>query len=229
MLGYAQERLLPEAARQRLRRGGSQKTKRSLPRYWAMTGGNFCRRKASDPEPWPALQRDWREGHRALYTKDNTAHLNVGREDWRLTVPMVKRLAAGGTLIWRQPGNGCSPVLLGEMNFLPYGLCMLYVDAQQDYYLKPSLAGIISSEGQKMACTGQQNEATPPGPLGPNFSPQRQMRVTTATISVLSAITTVPQRGASGTADAYGETGVMRFYGQRDDRIYQADLGKETR
>lgn len=55
LLGYAQERFpLPEAAASAFATAVAGKTKRSLPRYWAMTGGNFCRRKVPIPRPWPA-------------------------------------------------------------------------------------------------------------------------------------------------------------------------------
>ncbi len=55
LLGYAQERFpSPEAAASAFATAVAGKTKRSLPRYWAMTGGNFCRRKVPIPRPWPA-------------------------------------------------------------------------------------------------------------------------------------------------------------------------------
>ncbi len=54
LLGYAQERFLPGSGRQRLRHGGSRKNETQLTALWAMTGGNFCRRKVPIPRPWPA-------------------------------------------------------------------------------------------------------------------------------------------------------------------------------
>lgn len=58
------------------------------------------------------FNRDWREGHR-IVQKDNTAHLNVGREDWQLPVPMVKETggwrfdmaAAGNEILTRTIGR----------------------------------------------------------------------------------------------------------------------------
>lgn len=108
------------------------------------------------------FNRDWREGHR-IVQKDNTAHLNVGREDWQLPVPMVKE--TGG---WRfdmaAAGNEILTRTIGRNELSTLQAMHAYVDAQQDYYLQNHRWAhrIISSEGQKMACTGQPKQATSP-------------------------------------------------------------------
>lgn len=124
LLGYAQERFpSPEAAASAFAAAVAGKNETQLTALLGDDWRQFLPPEGADPEAVARFNRDWREGHR-IVQKDNTAHLNVGREDWQLPVPMVKRLAAGA-LIWRQPGMRSSPVLLGEMNFLPYRLCML--------------------------------------------------------------------------------------------------------
>ncbi|WP_254518528.1 DUF2950 family protein, partial [Salmonella enterica] len=51
--------------------------------------------EGADPEAVARFNRDWLVGHR-IVQKENTSHLNVGREDWQLPVPLVKE--TGGWL-----------------------------------------------------------------------------------------------------------------------------------
>lgn len=122
LLGYAQERFpSPEAAASAFAAAVAGKNETQLTALLGDDWRQFLPPEGADPEAVARFNRDWREGHR-IVQKDNTAHLNVGREDWQLPVPMVKE---AGALIWRQPRMRSSPALLGEMNFLPYRPCTL--------------------------------------------------------------------------------------------------------
>ncbi|EMC9000975.1 DUF2950 family protein, partial [Salmonella enterica] len=96
LLGYAQERFpSPEAAASAFAAAVAGKNETQLTALLGDDWRQFLPPEGADPEAVARFNRDWREGHR-IVQKDNTAHLNVGREDWQLPVPMVKE--TGG---WR--------------------------------------------------------------------------------------------------------------------------------
>lgn len=195
LLGYAQERFpSPEAAANAFAAAVAGKNETQLTALLGDEWRQFLPPEGADPEAVARFNRDWREGHR-IVQKDNTAHLNVGREDWQLPVPMVKE--AGG---WRfdmaAAGNEILTRTIGRNELSTLQAMHAYVDAQQDYYLQNHRWAhrIISSEAKKMACTGQPKQAKSPVHWAQTLAPQRQTRVITATISALSAITTVTAR-----------------------------------
>ncbi len=126
-----------------------------------MTGGNFCRRKVPIPRPWPASIVTGAKAI-ALYKRQYGAPECRTRR-LAAPVPMVKE--TGG---WRfdmaAAGNEILTRTIGRNELSTLQAMHAYVDAQQDYYLQNHRWAhrIISSEGQKMACTGQPKQATSP-------------------------------------------------------------------
>uniref|UniRef100_UPI00398C454E DUF2950 family protein n=1 Tax=Salmonella enterica TaxID=28901 RepID=UPI00398C454E len=112
-------------------------------------GRLFLPREGADPGAVARFNRDWREGHR-IVQKDNTAHLNVGREYWQLPVPMVKETggwrfdmaAAGNENLNRHIGRKERSTLKGTH---------AYVDAHPDYWLQTHrwAQSAIRDQGQK--------------------------------------------------------------------------------
>lgn len=150
LLGYAQERFSsPEAAASAFAAAVAGKSETQLTALLGAFWRQFLPPEGADPEAVARFNRDWREGHR-IVQKDNTAHLNVGREDWQLPVPMVKE--AGG---WRFDMAAAQEEILtrtlGRNELSTLQAMHAYVDAQQDYYLQNHRWAhkIISSEGQK--------------------------------------------------------------------------------
>ncbi|QUJ05663.1 hypothetical protein KCP69_24345 [Salmonella enterica subsp. enterica] len=94
-----------------------------------------------------------------------------------------------------------------------------YVDAQQDYYPQNHRwAHRIVAKAKKMACTGKPKASDVPSPLGPNFSPQRQRGVTTATISRIISDGTAALLAFDRCITA--KPGVMKFmWSARDDHL----------
>lgn len=105
-----------------------------------------------------------------------------------------------------------------------------YVDAQQDYYhLNHRWAQkIISSEGKKDGLYWPTSPGEAPSPLGPAFSQTvpgsgyhgYRFRIIAGRDDQSVALLAWPI--------AWGETGVMSFMIDQQDRVYQANLGEES-
>lgn len=181
-----------------------------------------------DPDAVARFQRDWKISHQIVQQSD-TAWLDVGREAWRLPIPMVKNnegwhfdiAAAQDEILTRAIGRN-------ELSAIQ--AMHAYVDAQQDYYqLNHRWAQkIISSDGKKDGLYWPAVPGEAPSPLGPAFSPAEpgegyhgyHFRIIHGSDDQAAALLAWPVE--------WGETGVMSFMVDQDDRVYQANLGEET-
>lgn len=172
--------------------------------------------------------RDWQVNHR-IVNQGNTAWLDVGNDGWRLPIPMEKK-ADGWEFNMAAGKDEILTRAIGRNELSAIEAMHAYVDAQQDYYqLNHAWAQkIISSEGKKDGLYWPIAPGETPSPLGPNFSPA------------------VPGEGYHGyhfrilpegdKGDVallawpveWGQTGVMSFMIDQNDRVYEANLGAES-
>lgn len=181
----------------------------------------------AEPEAVDRFLRDWKVSHHIVLHGD-TAHLQVGAQDWQLPVPLVKH-AQG----WRFDMQGAAEEIairtIGRNELAAIEALHAGVDAQQSYYaLNQRYAQkIVSSDGKKDGLYWPVKPGEAPGPLGPAFSPQAagmgyhgyRFRLLPADDNGFTMIAW-PVR--------YGETGVMSFIVNESDRVYQKDLGQSS-
>jgi hypothetical protein len=116
-------------------------------------------------------------------TKDGDfrATLSVGKDDWPFPIPLVKR--ASGWLF--DTAAGKEEILnrrIGQNELDVIQVCLAYVDAQREYYLRNASGGSLLEYAQKFASTqgkrdGLYWEAKPgeePSPLGPLVATARR-------------------------------------------------------
>jgi hypothetical protein len=104
-----------------------------------------------------------------------------------------------------------------------------YVDAQDSYYALTSQYAqkIVSSEGKKDGLYWPVKPGEAPSPLGPAFSPKApgqgyhgyHFRILPDSKSGFAMI---------AWPVSYGETGVMSFMINGEDRVWQANLGEQS-
>lgn len=160
LAAFAQQQFAtPEQAATALAEAISQPNEAALSEVLGDNWQQFLPTDGIDPAAVDRFQRDWQVKH-VIIQQGDKAWLDVGSEAWRLPVPIVK--ASEG---WRfDMAAGEEEILTRaiDRNELSAIAAMhAYVDAQQDYYhLNHRWAQkIISSEGKKMACTGQLRRA----------------------------------------------------------------------
>jgi hypothetical protein len=103
-----------------------------------------------------------------------------------------------------------------------------YVDAQQSYFAMNQTYAqkIVSSEGKKDGLYWPASPGEMPSPLGPAFSPKEpgagyhgyRFRI-------------LPDKNGFAMVAwpvSYGQTGVMSFVINQDDKVYQANLGSDS-
>ncbi len=181
-----------------------------------------------DPEAIARFNRDWAVKHEVV-AQESVAHLNVGEEGWQLPIPMVK--IAGG---WHFDMPAAQEEILtraiGRNELSAIEAMHAYVDAQYDYRQRKQAYAtkLISSEGQQDGLYWPVKPGEAPSPLGPAFSPGKpgvgyhgyHFRIIHSDSARGFALLAWPV--------AWDKTGVMSFMVNQDDRVYQADLGKET-
>ncbi|MCT4702945.1 DUF2950 domain-containing protein [Enterobacteriaceae bacterium H20N1] len=200
--------------------------------------------EGADPAAVARFLRDWDVRHH-VEQQDNVAHLNVGKEDWQLPLPMVKTDKG-----WHFNMQGAADEILtrtiGRNELAAIEAAHAYVQAQQDYFqLNQAYAQkFISSEGKKDGLYWPARPGEAPSPLGPAFSPaQPGMGYHGYHFRILKAQGADAEGGEKQYLNngkmtdgfalvawpvTYGETGIATFIVDEHDRVYQADLGEES-
>ncbi|EKY3231325.1 DUF2950 family protein [Cronobacter malonaticus] len=183
--------------------------------------------EGADPEAVSRFLRDWKASHRVVQQGD-TAHLQVGEQNWQLPIPVVKHDQS-----WQFDMQGAADEIvtrtIGRNELAAIAALHAAVDAQQSYYaLNQRYAEkIVSSEGKKDGLYWPVQPGEAPSPLGPAFSPQQQdMGYHGYHFRLLPT----HDNGFAMLAwpVSYGETGVMSFIVKQDDRVLEANLGTDT-
>ncbi|WP_407732067.1 DUF2950 family protein [Pseudocitrobacter faecalis] len=206
-------------------------TTRNEPQLTALLGDDwrqFLPPDGADPEAVARFERDWKISHR-IDQQGDTAHINVGADNWQLPLPIVKT-EAGWHFDMQAAQDEIITRTIGRNELSAIGAMHAYVDAQEDYHLRKQryASKLISSAGQQDGLYWPMQPGEAPSPLGPAFSPVMpgegyhgyRFRIIDSNQSDGFALIAWPVE--------YGETGVMSFIVSQDDRVYQADFGEET-
>lgn len=188
------------------------------------------------------------EGH-TIDTADGTAHLDVGKENWVLPLPMMK-----GKDGWRFDTAGAQKEIrtrrIGENELAVQQAMLAYYDAQRDYASQARDGDKVLQYAQKlMSSPGKHDglywDASSGGdesPLGPKFA---NVKPGQGYYGYHYKILTAQGASAPGGAYnyvvggrmtngfaliawpvEYGETGVMSFMVSHDGQVFEKDLGK---
>lgn len=187
---------------------------------------DFMPPEGVDPEAVDRFLRDWKVRHHTV-VNGTIAHLVVGDSNWQLPIPVIKT-----TDSWRFDMQEAAEEILtreiGRNELAAIEALHAYVDAQQSYYaLQQKYAQkIVSAEGKKDGLYWPVAPGEAPSPLGPAFSPKEPgtgyhgYRFRILPDSNGFAMVAWPV--------TYGQTGVMSFVINQDDRVYQANLGSDS-
>ncbi|AYN27527.1 MULTISPECIES: DUF2950 domain-containing protein [Buttiauxella] len=198
----------------------------------------------ADPEAVARFVRDWKVSHN-IEQKGETAHLNVGHENWQLPIPIVKT-DAGWHFDMQQAADEILTRTIGLNELSAIQAIDAYVAAQEDYYqLNQQYAQkFVSSEGKKDGLYWPLTPGESPSPLGPSFSPEHpgmgyhgyHFRILTAQgADAAGGEKNYISDGKMAAGFAliawpveYGETGITTFMVDNQGVIYQKDLGEQT-
>lgn len=198
----------------------------------------------ADPEAVARFIRDWKVSH-SIEQQGETAHLNVGQENWQLPIPIVKT-DTGWQFDMQRASDEILTRTIGLNELSAIQAIHAYVAAQQDYYQldKQYAQKFASSEGKKDGLYWPVSPGEAPSPLGPSFSPvQPGMGYHGYHFRILTSQGADAPGGeknyitdgkmANGFAliawpVVYGETGITTFMVNDQGVIYQKDLGEQT-
>ncbi|AXF66215.1 MULTISPECIES: DUF2950 family protein [unclassified Leclercia] len=188
---------------------------------------DFLPPEGVEPDAVDRFLRDWKVRHNTII-EGNTAHLVVGNSDWQLPIPVVKT-AAGWQFDIKEGAEAILTREIGRNELAAIEALHAYVDAQERYYALTThyAQKIVSSEGKKDGLYWPVQPGEAPSPLGPAFSPKEPGQ---GYHGYRFRILPDSQSGFAMIAwpVSYGETGVMSFMINGDDRVWQANLGEKS-
>lgn len=229
MMALAQQQFsTPEQAASALAEAISQHDESALDTLLGDNWQQFLPPDGIAPDAVDRFQRDWQVKHNVV-RQDNSAWLDVGQEEWRLPIPIIK-----GDDGWHFDMAAAEDEILtraiGRNELSAIQAMHAYVDAQQDFYqLNHAWAQkIISSDGKKDGLYWPEAPGEAPSPLGPAFSPIEpgegyhgyRFRIIKDGENQGVALLAWPVE--------WGQTGVMSFMVNQNDQVWQANLGEET-
>ena len=229
MMALAQQQFsTPEQAASTLAEAISQHDESALDTLLGDNWQQFLPPDGIAPDAVDRFQRDWQVKHN-IVRQDNSAWLDVGQEEWRLPIPIIK-----GDDGWHFDMAAAEDEILtraiGRNELSAIQAMHAYVDAQQDFYqLNHAWAQkIISSDGKKDGLYWPATPGEAPSPLGPAFSPIEpgegyhgyRFRIIKDAKNQGVALLAWPVE--------WGQTGVMSFMVNQNDQVWQANLGEET-
>ena len=179
-----------------------------------------------DPDAVDRFLRDWKVRHDTIVNGD-TAHLVVGDSDWQLPIPVIKT-AAGWQFDMQEAAEEILTREIGRNELAAIEALHAYVDAQQSYFAMNHKYAqkVASSEGKKDGLYWPVSPGEAPSPLGPAFSPKEPG---TGYHGYRFRILPDPTGFAMvAWPVTYGQTGVMSFVINQDDRVYQSNLGSDS-
>lgn len=180
-----------------------------------------------DPQAVARFNRDWAIGH-TVESENGTAHISVGKNGWRLPIPVIKTEAG-----WQFDMHGAADEILtrtlGRNELSAIEAMHAYVAAQQDYYMLNHAYAqkLISSAGKKDGLYWPVSPGETPSPLGPDFSPgQPGLGYHGYHFRILS--TPGGTTALIAWPVVYGQTGITTFMVDKADRVWQTDFGRQT-
>lgn len=187
---------------------------------------DFLPPEGVDPDAVDRFLRDWKVRHDTAIEGD-VAHLVVGESDWQLPIPVMKT-ATGWQFDIKAGAEAILTREIGRNELGAIEALHAYVDAQQSYFaLNQKYAQkIVSSEGKKDGLYWPVSPGEAPSPLGPAFSPKEPG----AGYHGYRFRILPDEKGFAMIAwpVSYGQSGVMSFMINQDDKVYQSNLGGES-
>ncbi|MHC9004719.1 DUF2950 family protein [Enterobacter adelaidei] len=187
---------------------------------------DFLPPEGVDPDAVDRFLRDWKVRHNTV-VEGNTAHLVVGETDWQLPIPVIKTTSG-----WQfDIKEGAEEILtreIGRNELAAIEALHAYVDAQQSYYAmnQKYAQKIVSTTGKKDGLYWPASPGETPSPLGPAFSTKEP-----GTGYHGYRFRILPDKHGFAMVAwpvSYGQTGVMSFLINQDDKVFQSDLGSDS-
>ncbi|POP42027.1 DUF2950 domain-containing protein [Superficieibacter electus] len=181
-----------------------------------------------DPQAVARFLRDWKTRHHIDQT-DNTAHINVGVENWQLPVPLTKT-EAGWQFDMPAAADEILTRTIGRNELGAIEAMHAWVDAENEYFQQKKMWAhkLVSSEGQQDGLYWPVKPGEDPSPLGPAFSNQPGDGYHGYHFRILSDGEDNNGVALIAWPVAWGKTGIMSFMVDMQDRVYQANLGAQT-
>ncbi|ESL83599.1 hypothetical protein L423_01876 [Enterobacter roggenkampii] len=216
----------PDQATDALASAISEHNERAMSNLLGENWRDFLPPEGVDPDAVDRFLRDWKVRHNTVVEGD-TAHLVVGDNDWQLPIPVIKT-AAGWQFDIKEGAEEILTREIGRNELAAIEALHAYVDAQQSYFAmnQKYAQKIVSSEGKKDGLYWPVSPGETPSPLGPAFSPKEP-----GTGYHGYRFRILPDNNGFAMVAwpvSYGQTGVMSFVINQDDKVYQSDLGKDS-
>ena len=216
----------PDQATDALASAISEHNERAMSNLLGENWRDFLPPEGVDPDAVDRFLRDWKVRPNTVVEGD-TAHLVVGDNDWQLPIPVIKT-AAGWQFDIKEGAEEILTREIGRNELAAIEALHAYVDAQQSYFAmnQKYAQKIVSSEGKKDGLYWPVSPGETPSPLGPAFSPKEP-----GTGYHGYRFRILPDNNGFAMVAwpvSYGQTGVMSFVINQDDKVYQSDLGKDS-
>ena len=193
----------------------------------------------------------WAKSHKVVPAGDAKAYLEVGTNGWTLPIPIVKS-AAGWAFDTKATPEELRTRRIGGNELAAIQVALAYTDAQEDYRKfdrdrngkKDYAQRILSSPGKHDGLYWVTKPGEPESPIGSLVGQTKQGE---GYHGYRYAVLTAQGKAAPGGAKSYvangdmtggyalvawpvkwGDTGVMSFIVNKDQVVYQKDLGPDT-
>jgi len=204
----------------------------------------YLPQKDVDPDEVARFLRDWKVSHKVVEEGD-TAHLNVGPENWQLPIP-IKRTAQGWSFDMVAGAVEIETRTIGRNELSAIQAVSAYAEAQHEYQMTAGQYAqrFISTDGQHDGLYWPVKEGEAPSPLGPAFGSDQPgsdyhgyyYRILTSQgVNASGGAYSYIENGKMTKGFAliawpvvYGHTGVTSFMVNQQGEIYQQDLGRQT-
>jgi hypothetical protein len=135
----------------------------------------------SDQETRERFVKDYEEAHTLVQSGDTKVVLQIGKDEWPFPIPLIKDSTG-----WRfNTQEGKAEIrnrLIGRNELDVIQVCLAYVDAQREYYVRNPLNAallqyapkFISTKGKRDGLYWETAANEPPSPLGPLVAQARR-------------------------------------------------------
>jgi hypothetical protein len=128
----------------------------------------------SDREKRERFVKSYEEAHTLVPSGDTKMVLQIGKDEWPFPVPLIKE-SAGWRFDTQAGKEEIRKRLIGRNELDVIQVCLAYVDAQREYYVRNPLntallqyaSKFISTKGKRDGLYWEAADNEPPSPLGP--------------------------------------------------------------